>query len=478
GMPVPDLIASGTNITWYDTSMAIVSTNDTFATGITATGSYTYFVTQSDAMTGCESAPDTVTLAINALPGMPSALDTTVCASLPIPNLTATGTNVQWYDTSWTLVFTGNSYATGQTAAGTYIYYVTVKDSTTGCESAADTSILNILNAPPVPTANNVAVCFGNPVPALTSTGNNVTWYSDAALTTVVATGNIYNTGQTAIGVYTYWVTDSLAGCLSSGADSVSLIINPAPAKPTANDTTICYGTSAVLTSTGNNPQWYSDATLINMVGSGSPFNTGITAVGTYTYYVADYAAGCGNSPSDTVVFTINPVPLVTANTYSTTIVMGNSTTLTAYNAVSYSWAPGGQTTQSIVVSPTVTTTYTVTGTNQYGCSSSVTIVVQVDPLSVPSVSGPADGVNVYPNPAIGSFTVEFFTDAGAVAEVYMTNLIGERVRAADEKEVTVTGGVKKYKYTISTRTFTEGIYNLEIVTAGGTVTRRVVLFR
>ena len=475
GSPIPDLIAVGNNITWYDTGMVIVSVNDTFATGQTAVGTYTYYVTQTNTVTGCSSVADSVMLTINALPSMPSALDTTVCSAAAIPNLTATGTNVQWYNSAWAFMFTGNSYATLMTAAGTYTYYVTQMDLATGCEGAADTSILTIMLSPPIPTANNVAICFGNPVPPLTSTGTYVQWYDTSGA--LVFTGNSYNTGQTAVGVYTYWLTDSLTGCVSSGSDSATLTINTLPAEPNANDTTMCYGNPAVLTSTGTVVQWYSDVTLINMVGTGSPFNTGITAVGIYTYYVTDFAAGCGNSPADTVVFTINPAPLVTANTYSTTIVQGNSTTLTAFNAVTYSWAPGGQTTQSIVVSPTVTTTYTVTGTNSFGCSNSVTILVTVNPLGVTVYNEPVQDINIYPNPAISSFTLEFNTTLETPIDIYMINMLGEKVNVIKSADVQ-GGGLMQHKYLINTSTFTEGVYNVEIVTDKGTVNRRVVLFR
>jgi hypothetical protein len=420
---------------------------------------------------------DTVMLTINTLPSTPSALDTAVCSAAAIPNLTSTGTNVQWYNTSMTLVGSGNSFATGQTAAGTYSYYVTQADAATGCESVPDTAVLGIMLSPPVPTANNVAICFGNPIPPLTSTGTNVKWYSNASLSTLVNTGNTFNTGQTAVGVYTFWVTDSLTGCVSSTADSVSLIINTLPTKPTANDVTLCHGAPAVVTSTGTTPYWFSDPTLINLVGTGSPFATGQTMVGIYTYYVTDYAAGCGNSPSDTVILTINPNPLVTVNTYSTTITQGNSTVLTAYNAMTYAWMPGGQTTASITASPTVTTTYTVTGSNEYGCSNSVNILVVVNPLSVSEFGNALQDVTIYPNPAIDGFTLEFNTTLETPIGIYMVNMLGERVSAVESAGIQGSG-LMKHKYKFDTSTFTEGIYNIEIVTDQGTVNRRVVLFR
>lgn len=481
GTTAPALITIGNNIQWYNSLLAVVSVNDTFVTGQTAIGTYTYYVTQTNTVTTCESLKDTVQLTIHALPAKPLALDTTVCSAATIPNLTSTGTNVQWYNSSGTFVFTGNSYATGQTTPGAHMYFAADKDGVTGCESVRDTSVLTILLSPPVPVANNVAVCSGNPIPALTSTGTNPKWYSDASLTTLVHTGNSYNTGQTAVGVYTYYVTDSLSGCVSSSSDSATLTINAAPAKPVANNVTICYGGAAVLTTTGANPQWYSDATLINMVGTGSTFNTGLTGVGTYTYYVTDFAPGCGNSPSDTVVIRINPNPLVTANTYSTTITQGDSIQLTAYNAISYTWTPpaglSSTTGSSVMATPTVTTTYTVTGMNSYGCSNSVSILVVVDPLGVASLTHPVQDVNIYPNPAVGSFTLEFNTSLETPIAIYMVNMLGDKVRFI-QGVPSPGSGLVKHKYSIDTGTLTEGVYNVEIVTDQGTVNRRVILFR
>jgi hypothetical protein len=265
-----------------------------------------------------------------------------------------------------------------------------------------------------------------------------------------------------------------------SAADSVSLTINPAPVKPVANDTAICAGNTAILTASGNNIQWFTDPTLLNMAGTGNSFNTGQTGVGTYTYYAAGYAAGCGNSASDTAVLTINPVPLVTANIYTATITVGGSVTLTAYNAVTYSWAPPAglnvTTGATVIASPTITTTYTVTGTNQYGCSSSKTILVIVNPLGVPLIE-PVENLKIYPNPAIGEFTIEFNTSLSAPIEINMVNMLGERENVVSAKE-TRGGTVTKYTYKIDTHHFTEGIYNVEIVTEKGTVNRRITLFR
>ncbi|AII52167.1 T9SS type A sorting domain-containing protein [Hymenobacter sp. APR13] len=81
----------------------------------------------------------------------------------------------------------------------------------------------------PAPTAANVTVDLGQTVPALTataSTGPDGTrvWYGNAALTQRLFAGDSYTTGRTAVGVYTYYVVDSVNACVSS-ASTVTLTI-------------------------------------------------------------------------------------------------------------------------------------------------------------------------------------------------------------------------------------------------------------
>jgi hypothetical protein len=69
-------------------------------------------------------------------------------------------------------------------------------------------------------------------------------------------------------------------------------------------------------------------------------------------------------------------------------ICIGDTTTLTATGATSYSWNTG-ENTASITVNPNVTTTYTVTGTNSEGSTSTDSITVTVS--SIPIANAGAD---------------------------------------------------------------------------------------
>lgn len=86
---------------------------------------------------------------------------------------------------------------------------------------------------------------------------------------------------------------------------------------------------------------------------------------------------------------TINALPTVVANASSTSIMAGESVTLTGSGAVSYTWDQG--VTDGVAFVPTATATYTVTGTDAGGCMNSDQVVVTVTNTSnnPPTVATP-----------------------------------------------------------------------------------------
>ncbi len=170
-------------------------------------------------------------------------------------------------------------------------------------------------------------------------------------------------------GNWTIQVTDNLA------ADNgyifnwdVNFTVPPAAGGFTPTIASQGWNTNPTLTSTGT-----TTATV-------TPTTTGSNC---YTYSVTDNF-GCTYNQIQCI--TVNPNTPVNAGP-DVTICQGASTTLTATNAATYSWSPGGQTTASISVSPATTTTYTVTGTSAAGCVTTDQVVVTVVPPPTITVS-------------------------------------------------------------------------------------------
>jgi hypothetical protein len=92
------------------------------------------------------------------------------------------------------------------------------------------------------------------------------------------------------------------------------------------------------------------------------------------------------------LTISVNPLPAINAGS-SVAICQGQNTTLTATGGVTYSWSPAtglsASTGASVSASPTVTTTYIVTGVNASGCINTSAVTVTVNPL--PSLSLSSD---------------------------------------------------------------------------------------
>jgi gliding motility-associated-like protein len=115
------------------------------------------------------------------------------------------------------------------------------------------------------------------------------------------------------------------------------------------------------------------------------------TGVHVLTYLYTD-AGGCMSSATASI--TVNPLVNVKAGS-DVTICLGNAASLSATDAVSYSWSPNqylsGTTSASVVASPITSTTYTVTGVDANGCSSSDVVLVTVLPLPTATISYPGN---------------------------------------------------------------------------------------
>lgn len=113
---------------------------------------------------------------------------------------------------------------------------------------------------------------------------------------------------------------------------------------------------------------------------AGASVTANPAATTTYTVMGTDAATGCSESKSVTV--TINNIPVIAVTPASVSMCPGETTTLVASGANTYSWSPATglnmTTGNTVMANPTTTTTYTVTGTNACGNSSSQAVTITV----------------------------------------------------------------------------------------------------
>lgn len=176
----------------------------------------------------------------------------------------------------------------------------------------------------------------------------------------------------------------------------------------TTGVTSVCVGDSATVTiaasgGTGNySYTWTPAAGMANPNAASSTLLAG--ASGMYYCVVSD---PCGNTNTDSIYVTVNSAPAVIATVSTDSVCMGGSFVPNGSGAVSYFWSSG--LTDGVPFTPSVTDTYTVTGTDANGCMNSAVATVEV--LSLPSVAA-----NVSANSVCAGDSVVF---AGSGATSY-----------------------------------------------------------
>lgn len=170
----------------------------------------------------------------------------------------------------------------------------------------------------------------------------------------------------------------------SGGQDTLRLVIAH-PLSPNLNPVitvsagdTICAGDTTALSVSGAATYAWSPAGSISDSTSAS-VNAFPAATTTYTV-IGTSASGCRDTA--TVTVQVNPSPVITAP--DITLCPGiTSGVLTASGAVAYTWSPAtglSDTTGAMVTaSPSVTTTYVVTGTDAAGCTGQESVTVTID---------------------------------------------------------------------------------------------------
>ncbi|WP_417370579.1 Ig-like domain-containing protein [Gelidibacter japonicus] len=318
----------------------------------------TYSVTVYDS-TKTSSDTDEVIVTVNPLPIVDAGSGSTIDSG---ESVTLTATGAASY--KWSTGATTASITVTPNATRTY----TVTGTSNGCE-ATDTVKVTVRNTVEViaDAGADQSICAGSSA-TLTATGGSTYLWNTGATTASITISPSSTT--------TYSVTAFDSSGKFSDTDEVKVTVNALPAVDAGSNITINSGESATLTATGaTSYKWSTGATSASIT---------VSPTTTRTYTVTGTRNGC--EVTDTVRVTVlNPVQVIANAGADQSICAGSSLTLTATGGSTYLWNTGA-TTASITITPSKTTTYSVTAFDSTGkYSDTDEVKVTVNP--VPTVS-------------------------------------------------------------------------------------------
>lgn len=344
------LVASGaTNYTWMPGGITSATLTDAPAT----TTNYTVL-----GANGTCTAQATATITVGSAVSI-SINQPTICVGETV-TLTATSPASTY---TWNTGANTNSIIVTPITTTSY----SVAGTSGGCSAAGSTTVF--VSASPTITATSATVCTGQSATLTVFGATNYTWSPGSVVSSSLAAAPATTTSYTVLGATGNCTAQTTATISIGSAVSISI-----------NQPTICSGESVTLTATSSATTytWSTGATTSSIV---------VSPTLTTVYSVNGTSGSCNATGSGSV--TVNNTPTITVGG-STNLCSGQTATLSAGGANTYTWEPGTISNASIAVSPTINTTYTVTGSNFNGCSSSTNIAVSVSASGTISITAPS----------------------------------------------------------------------------------------
>lgn len=385
----------------------------------TVTTSYSVIGTST---AGCSSNPAVSSVTVGALPII-SVSNNSICAGTSY-TIVASGASTYTYSSGSAIVnpTTTTSYSVTGTSAG-------------GCVSSSPAICTLTVNTLPVISVNSSSICSGS---SFTIVPSGASTYTFTGGSSVVSPS--VNT--------TYLVSGtSPEGCINdmSGIGICNVTVNSLPVI-SVNSATICAGNSFTIVPTGANTYTYSGGSAI------------VTPTANTTYSVTGTSiAGCESANSATLTIDVNALPSISIVTSNTLLCVGNTASLTLTGtANTYTWSTNENTTV-IVISPSVTTTYTVIGTDANGCQNSSVITQSVSPCTAVSYAE-KETLKIYPNPTFGLLTISA-SENESISKIELYNSLGEIMINESSSLINRDGS----HAVIDLNSFSSGIYYLKI---------------
>jgi hypothetical protein len=290
-------------------------------------------------------------------------------------------------------------------------YTLIVTSAVNGCTATASSCITQNTTSPTSNAGLSQSLTCASPT--VTLNGTSVPSSCTPVWTGGVASGsNSFNATASSAGDYTLTVTNPANGC--SATDVVQVTANASIPTITisVSNTLTCANTTATTSASSSaalpNYLWSGPS----VVSGGTTANAIVDQPGNYTITVTDIPTGCSATSNINVTQDIT-LPSVTIISSPPVICSGNSSTLTANGALTYTWSTA-QNTTSISVSLGTTSSYTVSGTGTNGCVNSAIETITVNATPTLAITGNTNICNGSTSTLTGSGATSYTWDSGA----------------------------------------------------------------
>lgn len=389
------LTASGANTYTWSTG----STSSSISVSPIVTSIYSVTATS---VSGC-TATAVKTISVNPIPFINVVSSNPSLCIGTTATLTASGANTYTWNTSATT----NTIAISPSVSVTYSVQGT---NLFGCINS--TVMTQSVIPSPTISVNSGAVCAGQSFTMIPSGASTYSYSSGSNVVTPIVNANYTVTG---IGAN---------GCTSSNAAISSVTVNLLPTL-TVLSGAICSGQSFTMSPNGASTYTYSSGSAVVSPTT----NANYTITGTS----AEGCVGAGNTICSVQVYAL---PNIVATTNSTLLCSGQTATLTASGANTYTWNTTGNG-SNIAISPTVTSSYTVIGTDVNGCSNTSTITQSVSLCTGINQSESESSISVFPNPFNNSITIKISSNTINIMIVdVLGKVVFEKQMVSNETEL------------------------------------------
>ncbi len=355
--------SGGANYSWSP----VAGLNNPNIANPTASPNQTTTYTVTSNTDGCNST-DQVTVFVTQPTAVVACEDKTICQGGSIPLNVTTGVSYLWTPAIGLSNPTIPNPIASPNITTTYTVIVTDINGCTG----SDQVTVFVGGGTVVNAGVDQTICDGMAALLNASGGTNYSWSPIIGLNNPNIANPIASPNQTT----TYTVTSNIGGC--SSTDQVTVFVNGNVAINAGNNQTICKGETTFLNASGGTNYQWSPTTGLNNPNISNPI---ATPTQTTTYCVtATNAQGCTGSSCVTITVAPSPTVIGCPDKF---ICSGGNVRLTVNGGSSWVWSPStgldNPFSPAPLASPSQTTTYTVTGTDMNGCTSSDVVTVFVN---------------------------------------------------------------------------------------------------